>query len=120
MNISRIKTQEVQNELAKNELKRLEKLKFELIKEEEKELKLKLSIELRKKEINLRNEKLKFEENKKLNLIPKTRNLYELKQERIKRGLNLDGTEDFKFNSTNLILNNNNKEVSFVYFFFTI
>ena len=50
--------------------------------------------EERRKEREAREKKLEQERQKKKDAIPKTNNLYQLKQERIKRGLNPDGSED--------------------------
>lgn len=50
--------------------------------------------EERKKEREERERKREEEERKKKSQLPKTNNLYALKQERIKRGLNPDGSED--------------------------
>lgn len=92
-------TAESQQQLAAKESVRLAKEKKAFLLQEQKEHREKQALEQRRRDRELREKQdAKLVESRKRKLetqLPKTRNLYTLKQERIKRGLDPSGKDDY-------------------------
>ncbi|KAM0788233.1 hypothetical protein ACM66B_001387 [Microbotryomycetes sp. NB124-2] len=83
-----------QAEVAQRDKKRKEMERLQELERQKKEAREKQMFEQRRKEREERERKLEEERKRQLSTLPKTHNLYALKQQRIKRGLDPDGKED--------------------------
>lgn len=72
----------------------LEKARLDEIADRKKAIAEKAALEERKKERERKERERLEEETKRMEALPKTRNLWELKREREKRGLDKDGRDD--------------------------